>query len=271
VSRPPLDGAILITGASSGIGAALARALAPRARLLVLVARRTARLEALAAEIAASGGRAAALPMPCDLADAAARDALLERVAREAGPIDVLVNNAGFGEQGPFVQADWPTLARMVEVNAVAPLHLERALLPGMVARGRGGVLVVSSAVGRAVIPYLATYTGTKHLLTAHAQALRTELSGTGVVVSQLCPGPVRTEFGRVARMRGGVAPPRFLAMSAERCAAIAVAEFARGRPMIVPGATIALALGLYELGPRPLRRCAERAVGWWLGRAFSR
>lgn len=267
MTRPPLDGAILVTGASSGIGAALARVLARRATSLVLVARRVDRLEALAAEIRASGARVVVHPMPTDLGDPAAREALLARVAREVGPIDVLINGAGFGDQGPFVRADWARHRQMIEVNAVAPLHLTRALLPGMVARGRGGVLNVSSAVGRLVLPQLATYTATKHFVTAHTQALGSELAGTGVVVSQLCPGPVATEFGRVARMRGGSAPPSFLSMSAERCAAIAVDAFARGRPMIVPGFWVSTGIALYELTPRPLRRGLERVVGGWLMR----
>jgi len=267
MTRPPLDGTILVTGASSGIGAALARALAPRAKALVITARRTKRLRDLAAEITASGARATVRVLPCDLADPAAREALLAAVAREVGAIDVLVNDAGFGDQGPFVGGDWERYRRMIEVNAVAAMHLAHALVPDMVARGRGGILNVSSAVGRVVIPELATYGATKHFVTAFTEALGSELAGSGVVVSQLCPGPVATEFGSVARMRGGVAPPRFLAMSAERCAAIAVAGFARGRPMIVPGARVATAIALYELAPRPLRRVAERVVGAWLVR----
>nr|MCH9687639.1 SDR family NAD(P)-dependent oxidoreductase [Deltaproteobacteria bacterium] len=211
---PPLDGDILITGASSGIGEAIARQLAGRARRLVLVARRENRLQALASELQAARSGLTVEVRCCDLVDPAARQQLLDALSADA-PIDVLVNNAGFGDQSLFERTRWDKLDRMVALNIAALTHLTHQLVPGMVERGRGGVLNVSSGFGLSWMPGLAVYIGTKHYVTGFTETLRAEVMGQGVAVSQVCPGPVITEFHDLTENTTGQRPPRFVAISA--------------------------------------------------------
>lgn len=260
--QPPLDGGVLITGASSGIGEALARQLATRAARLVLVARRHERLHALAAELR---GRRASLEVevrPCDLADRLERDRLLDALRR--GPaIDVLVNNAGVGDQSLLERARWEKLERMIELNVTAPTHLCHRLVPGMVERGRGGVLDISSSYGLTWMPGVSVYVGTKHFLTGFTESLRAEVAPTGVVVSQVCPGPVITEFHDNTESTTGHRAPRFLAISAEQCAAEALAGFERGRALIIPGWRMRTMMRLQAAMPRGLwRHIAGRMAG---------
>lgn len=200
------DGCVLITGASSGIGEALARQLAGRARRLVLVARREERLRALAEELRRERSGLEVEVRRCDLSDRGARERLLD--ALEGGPgIDVLINNAGFGDQSLFERARWDKLERMVALNVTALTHLCHRLVPPMVAQGRGGVLNLSSGFGLSWLPGLAVYIGTKHYVTGFTESLRAELATTGVVVTQVCPGPVITEFHDAAENTTGQRP----------------------------------------------------------------
>ncbi len=207
-ARPPLDGTILITGASSGIGRELARQLAGRARVLVLVARRQPRLEALRDEITLRHTGLRVYVEPCDLTNLDDLRAMLGRVEERAGPVDVLVNNAGFGDSALFEGADWNKLAPMIDLNVVAVTALTHALVPGMVARGRGGVLNIGSGFGLTVMPGYAAYAATKHYVTGLSEGLRMELAGTGVAVTHACPGPVRTEFESIAGNPAGRSVP---------------------------------------------------------------
>jgi short-subunit dehydrogenase len=242
-TRPPIDGGtILITGASAGIGEALARALAPRAGALVLVARRVDRLEALGAELAGRHPGLAVHAIGCDLARLDEVDGLLAELARRSIAVDVLVNNAGLGHDRLFDRAAWPALEQLLRVNVVALARLSHALVGPMVERGRGGVLNVGSGAGFTVFPGGATYIGSKHFVYGFTEALRLDLDGTGVAVAQVCPGPVATEFGAAASggrgpgARAGLRPPAGLRISADDCAREAVAGFARGRAAIIPG-----------------------------------
>ncbi|MCC6646261.1 MAG: SDR family oxidoreductase [Polyangiaceae bacterium] len=254
--RPPIDdGVVLLTGASSGIGLELARLLAPRARVLALVARRKARLDALRDELARSAPRCKVLVLPADLSDRASTDAMLEALCREAPEVDVLINNAGFGDMDLFELADWPKTEQMLRLNIDALLYLTHRVLGGMVARRRGGVLNVSSGAGMAFFPGFAAYIGTKHFVTGFTEALRLDLSGTGVVVSQLCPGPVATEFEAVAGNFTGMSPPGIVELSAAACARQALRGFDRGRALIVPGALMWLVMWVAERTPRWVRR----------------
>jgi short-subunit dehydrogenase len=257
--RPPLDGGlVLITGASSGIGGELARQLAGRARGLVLVARRQDRLEALRAELLARQPSLLVSVQACDLVDRAATDAMLERVAREVGEVDVLVNNAGYGDYGPFAEADWDRHEGMITLNVTALAYLTRRLLPPMLARGRGGVLNVSSGFGLQFMPSFATYVGTKHFVTGFTESLRLEARRYGVVVSQVCPGPIDTEFHELAKEKQ---MPGWLLMPVDRCVRSTLRAFGRGRALIVPGFMLNALLLLGALTPRPLLR-------WVNGRA---
>lgn len=260
--RAPLDGAsVLVTGASSGIGRALARALAPRAGRIGLVARREERLEALRAELE---GTVEALSLPADLASPAEREQLIARAREALGPVDLLVNAAGAGQEADFAAADWDRQRRMIELNAIAPLHLSHALLPGMIERRRGGILMIGSVLGAIPQPRVATYSGTKHLLTGFSEALDAELQGSGVLLCLVCPGPVHSEFGALAGRRGGAPPPRFLALTPEQVAAAALRGYERGRPLVTPGWKIRGARVGWELLPRVLRRRVLRRQGGW-------
>jgi short-subunit dehydrogenase len=258
--QPPLDGSVLVTGASAGIGQALARRLAPRAGRLVLVARREERLSALAAELRASRAELQVQVHACDLGDAAARERLMDAVEAD-GPIDVLVNNAGFGDQSLFERGGWDKLERILDLNVVALTHLCHRVVPGMVERRRGGVLNLSSGFGLSWMPGLAVYVGTKHYVTGFTESLRAEVVRHGVVVTQVCPGPVLTEFHDVAADTTGQRPPAFVYISADQCAAAALRGFTRGRAIVVPGFIIRNLLRLYAVTPRWLWRVIATTV----------
>ncbi|MEZ4473608.1 MAG: SDR family NAD(P)-dependent oxidoreductase [bacterium] len=263
--RAPLDQTThLITGASAGIGVELARQLAPRAGTLILVARRRERLEALAEELRAGRPGLTVQVETCDLADPAALAALVDRLP----PIDILINNAGMGDIGLFERSDPAKTDLMMRINMTAPVGLTRALLPGMVARGRGGVLNISSGFGMTVMPGFAAYCATKHFVTAFTEALRMELSGTGVVATQSCPGPVATEFEAVAGNPTGQKIPEFLEQSAADCARISLRAFERGRAMITPGIAATVLIGLGRMTPRWLQRLIFARGGRYLRRS---
>ncbi len=253
--KPPLDGTVLITGASSGIGRAMALELAGRARALVLVARRAERLEELRAELVARRPDLVVSTQACDLLDRAATDRMLDAVERDVGPVDVLVNNAGFGDMGVFDRADWQKTQCMIRLNVESLTYLTHRLVGPMVERKRGGVLNVSSGFGLEFMPGFAAYIACKHYVTALTESLRLDLRSQGVVVSQVCPGPVATEFESHLGNFTGRKPPSFVEISPERCARAALRGFARGRALVIPGVAIKLLLGLGALSPRWLKR----------------
>ena len=249
--RPPLDGVVVLTGASSGIGRSLAHLLAPKARAMALVARRRELLDELATELATVAPACKVLVSPCDLGDLVQTGAMLDHVERELGPIDVLVNNAGFGDVEMFEAADWDKLERMIGLNVTSLTFLAHRVVPGMVKRGRGGLLNISSGFGLTFGPGLSAYTATKNYVSALTESLRCELSGTGVVVSQSCPGPVATEFLQHAGNFTGQAPPGLVMLSADACARSSLAGFSRGRALIVPGFVMKLVMLLAACTPR--------------------
>jgi short-subunit dehydrogenase len=259
--RPPLHGRVLLTGASAGIGAAMAPLLARQAALLLLVARRRERLDALAAQLTAAYPACRVEVWPCDLSDLAATAALAAQLEARHGGVDVLINNAGLGDAGLLHQRDPGKLLRMLQVNVLAPVLLTRRLAEGMAARGAGGVLNVSSGLGLFWLPGFATYAASKHFVTAWSEALALELAPHGVVVSQLLPGPVATEFEDIAANPTGERLPAWLNQPAERCARRALAAFASGRRWIVPSFGLRLLYALGGLAPRWLRRIALRPM----------
>lgn len=233
---PNPSGRAVVTGASSGIGAALAESLAARGHGLVLVARRADRLEELATHLR----EAYDVPVdvrPTDLADPADR-ARLVAFLREL-PIDVLCLNAGFATYGALTDLDPDREREQVAVNVVAVHDLVVDLLPGMVARRRGAVLVTGSTAGNQPSPHNATYAASKAFANTLAESLHTELRGTGVTCTLLAPGPVRTEFAEVSDL-GALADrlPSFAWVSAQDAAAAAVDGLKRGRRRVVPGVT---------------------------------
>lgn len=179
---------VLVTGGSRGIGAALAREFARAGARISLTARSTEAIEALALEL---GGKA----FTADLLDPASVDSLIERVEADAGPIDVLVNNAGYEGQGWFHEGDNDTARRVLQLNLEAPIVLTRNVLPGMIERGRGHLVFTSSLAGTGGFPGLAVYGATKAGLSNFVAALRMELATTGINTTVVAPGPVDTDM----------------------------------------------------------------------------
>src|SRR5881409_3023540 len=218
----------LITGASAGIGREFARQLAGRARSVILVARRQDRLAELRDELQQQHPNLAVRIRQVDVADPAQLQELMEWFDRENINVDLLINNAGLGDSGPFATSDPTRNEQVTLVNVVALTSLARRLLPQMIARKRGWILNVSSSAGFLPIPEFAVYAATKAYVTSFSEALRSELHGSGVQVSALCPGPVRTEFTDVARRKPtGSAPtePELAHVAVEQV----VAEALRG------------------------------------------
>src|SRR6478672_11173453 len=192
----------LITGASSGIGAELARGLADRGHGVTLVARREDRLRELAGEITEAYGVRAEV-VAADVSTADGRAGLLAAVESLGLDVEVLVNNAGFGSGGPFTELDGEREAEMVRTNVEAVVALSSAYLPAMTARGRGAVLNVASLIAFQPVPFQATYGASKAFVLSFTDALHEELRGTGVTATAVCPGPVRTEFGEMGGFGG--------------------------------------------------------------------
>ncbi len=243
-------GVALITGASSGIGAGYARALARAGYDLILVARRQDRLAALAETLRAEHGiMVEVLPADLGVAEDVARVA-----ARIAGlpALDFLINNAGFGRGEPFATSDIAGQLAMVRVHLDATMQLTRAALPGMIARGRGAVVNVASVMAFYPLPGSATYAATKSALKVFTQGLHQELLGTGVRVQVLCPGLTRTEFHEAANMSVDQAPP-LAWLTAEKVAAHSLRDLAADAVISVPGAGYAALTWIAGLLPAAL------------------
>jgi short-subunit dehydrogenase len=184
----------LVTGASSGLGRLLAvRFARDGATAVALVARRTAELEAVAREVAAAGARA--LVLPCDVADRTAVFAAAARAETELGGVDLLVNNAGYGRHRRFLEWDLADMERMLQVNFLGTLYWTKALLPAMVARGRGWLVFMASVGGKIGVPEESAYAASKFAMVGLAEALSLEVEDAGVHVLTVCPGAIRTDF----------------------------------------------------------------------------
>lgn len=250
----------LVTGASAGIGRAVAEELAGRGYDLVVVARARDRLEALATELEATRSVAVEV-LPADLLDAEQRGTVEARLADSGRPVDVLVNNAGFGTVGSFADLPVDGEEREVGLNVVAVLRLTRAAVGAMVSRGRGRILNVSSIAGFQPTPNMATYGATKAFVTSLTLAVREELAGTGVTITALCPGFTRTEF----QERAGVDQsdvPSFLWSSAEQVAKAGVDALLAGRATCTPGLVNRVAVTASGFTPYAVsRRVASLAL----------
>jgi hypothetical protein len=222
----------LVTGASSGIGAALARRIARDGHDMVLVARRTDLLESLAHELEKAGGRAHVIAK--DLLRPGAPRELFDEVGRRGFTVDWLINNAGFGMNGPFHRLALERELDVIRLNVQVPVELTGLCLPGMVERKRGVVMNVSSLGAFAPGPYMATYCATKSFVLSFSEAIAEEVRGTGVQVLCVCPGFTRTEFQHKADVDvSGI--PGFAWMSAEEVADQAVRGVGHG-PVLVNG-----------------------------------
>ncbi len=224
----------VVTGASSGIGEAIALELARRGHQLVLVARRTARLQALA-----DGLSVKAHVLTADLSSRAERAALPARVAALGVVPDILINNAGLAGRATVAKSVPEQQLNLVEVDVAAVVDLCSRFLPGMVERGNGAVLNVSSLAGFYPLPGQAAYGAAKAFVLSYTESLRSELRGTGVVASALCPGPVDTDLDVVAGFSAGeraATLPSFMWKSADEVARAAIDGLDAGKCRVVPG-----------------------------------
>ena len=238
---------VLLTGASRGIGAFIARALAFRGANLALTDQDSDALENTAARMAGAGPMIVALP--ADLRDPESLDELVSQAEAALGPVDILVNNAAVARLAPFIEFDDAELRAMVEVNLVAPMILTRRLLPGMIERGRGHVVTVSSLEGKKGIPFDAAYSGTKAALISWMEGIHVELEGTGVRTSIILPGYV-SEAGIFAD-RGATAPRLMGACSASDVARAVVRAIVReSQEVIVTPRPVRPLLALNSMSP---------------------
>jgi len=242
----------LVTGASSGIGAAFARAVRSRGERLVLVARREDRLRSLAQEL---GGAEDVAVVAVDLAASEGAARLQADVERAGFQIDFLVNNAGSGDTGPFAQQPVDRLRGMIDLNARALVELTRRFLPGMLQRRRGRIINVVSNGAFQPVPYLNVYAATKSLVLSFTEGLATELEGTGVRVQALCPGLTETEFFDVARTGKDLLVNRLPRMTPEDVVACSLRALDKGRLRVVPGFPNRLLASLVRFAPRSLAR----------------
>ncbi len=248
----------LVTGASSGIGAAYARALARRGRRVVLAARRADRLEALAAEL---GGPERAVALPADLAAPGGALRLREELTRRDLAIGLLVNNAGSGDAGPFPEQPLERLSAMIDLNCRSVVELTRLLLPEMLARRSGAVVNVVSTGAFQPVPYLAVYAASKSFVLSFTEGLATELRGSGVRVQALCPGLTETEFFDVARTAPGMRVNRLPRARPEDVAEASLRGLEAGRLRVFPVFSDRLIAGLVRLLPGAVVRGAAASL----------
>lgn len=242
----------LVTGASSGIGRALARELASRGYGVTLVARREERLRKLADELSGAHGIRAEV-LVCDLADPAALEALPSRVDELGRRVDVLVNNAGFGSYGPFVELDAAREVEQVRVLCEAVVALSGAFVPRMVSRGAGAVLILSSTTGFQPTARYATYAASKAFSLSFGQSLHEEVRPSGVAVTTVCPGPVEGEFFD----RNDVRPvrlPKQMWVTPEEVARAALEGLARNRRLVIPNVAMRALMASSRMSPAALQ-----------------
>lgn len=244
----------LITGASSGIGEALAHELAGRGASVILVARSTDKLEQLAQQLRQQYSVQATV-ISADLSQSHAAKALAAEVARRGLTVDILVNNAGLGAFGEFWELEEAQIEQMLAVNITALTELSRAFLPAMVERKRGRVLNVASTAAFLPGPLMSVYYASKAYVLSLSEGLNEELRGSGVYVTALCPGPVHTGFQAVANLEGSQMMRNPLVttgmLSAAEVARIGVAAMVRGDAVAVAGITNQAQTWLPRLLPR--------------------
>ncbi len=239
----------LVTGASAGIGVALAEQLAAAGANLILTARRADRLEALATRLRGEYG-IEARSIAADLADSHVPPQLFSATEESGLAIDILINNAGFGYNGEFAKGDAACQRQMVDLNCAAVVHLTRLFLPRMIERRRGYVMIVASTAAYQPVAYLATYAATKVFDRFLAEALAHEVAEFGVKVSALCPGPTESEFNEVAGLREMPGRGR---QSAEEVARVGLEGLIAGKPWVIPYAAGKVMVFMQRVLPRQL------------------
>ncbi len=253
------DETALITGASSGIGLELARLFAADDSNLVLVARREDRLRALAHELKSEFGVDVFI-LPKDLSEKNAPKEIFDALQKENIQIDVVVNNAGFGTRGAVAEIDTDTQIDMIQVNVVALTHLTRLFLPGIIERGRGGILNVGSLAGFQPGPNLAVYYATKAYVLSFTEALSEEIKNPDIKITCLAPGPVRTEFGSKSDLDDSLLFKLSL-MDAEPVVKAGYEGFRKGKVIVLPGIKQKIIPFLLRFTPRFLVRKIVKAL----------
>lgn len=253
----------LITGASAGIGEAFAKVYAREGFDLALAARRLDRLEALGAALSKEHG-IEAITIRADLSDPDAADSILSTIAGRGRVVDVLVNNAGYGLPGTWIESSWADQARVIQVMLTAPLELAHKVLPGMVERKWGRILNIASLAGFGPGRRGAsTYAAIKSALTKFSQALNVEIEGTGVHCTAVCPGLTHSEFHADGRLREQVAAaPDWFWQKADEVAEAGFDAAERNRAIVVTGAVNKVVAGLAKVMPDPLAVEITRGVG---------
>jgi uncharacterized protein len=244
----------VVTGASSGIGADLARELVERGHGVTLVARREDRLRELADELSRSGLRIEVLA--CDVADPEARAALFGELESRGLTVEVFVNNAGLGTIGPVADSTPEAEITQVRVNVEAVIDFSTRAVQQMVPRGRGALLNVGSTAGYQPFPGQSGYAATKAFVRSYTDGLRAELAGTGVTVAALHPGPVHTEFLERAGIDDGAfgaAFPKFMWVPSRTVAKVGIDALAEDRGSVIPGLQNEIPARIFEFLPRRL------------------
>jgi hypothetical protein len=251
--RPPLDsGTVLIVGACSRLGRQIAYQLSRRARTLVLVAPEAGPLEALRAELEARNPTLGVLLLVCDVSRPDEVGEVLAELARQFVTVDVLVNASATQERAPFARQRWGDIERMLLGNVLTPLLLARRLLGPMLARGRGGILHIGSGASHLFLPGAATFAATQRCLDGFLESLRLEVEGSGIVITQVAPGPIDDAApGERSRQE----PRPFFHISSERCVREALAGFERAAPLVYPGWGHRQLMRLLPRLPRGVRR----------------
>jgi uncharacterized protein len=249
----------VVTGASAGIGRELARQLAARAKLLVLVARRRDRLEELREELQSKNPALRVEIRDTDLSNLEQTMQLAAFLTNE--PIDFLINNAGVGDHGSFATADPIHVNEQVQVNVLALTALTRALLPRMIAQKRGAILNVSSSAGFLPLPGIAVYAATKAYVTSFSEAIRAETRSCGITVTALCPGPVDTEFAEVANRESRGERPRsgLMHVAVEKVVQAGLSAIEQDKALIIPGLAMKIVMAITRGLPLSAIRLASR------------
>ena len=250
---------VLITGASSGIGRALAHRFAQDGHDCVLLARSEDALHALADTLSSTYGTDA-LVLPADLSVPGVADDIVMDLEKQGLTVDVLVNNAGFGARGRFANLDAQQQVDMIQVNVTSLTHLTRRLLPGILNRDRGGVLNIASTAAFQPGPYMSTYYATKAYVLSFSEGLADEVRDTSVTVTCLAPGPTETGFIDRAGMQGSTLFENASKMTPETVADTGYEAFRNGRALVVPGWPNKIGAFMVRFTPRPL---ARRVAGW--------
>jgi len=248
----------LVTGASAGLGEEFALQIAPRVGKLVLVARRESRLEELASRIRAAHPNVAVVVYAADLTEADDRQVLADALIESGFIPDLLINNAGMGDYGEFASSDWRKIEAMLRVNVEALTHLTHALLPHMIRRSEGAIINVSSLASILPIPDFAVYAATKAYVTSFSESLRIELREHAISVLAVCPGPVKTEFGAVARREDNAAAEsvkQWFYVPKQQVVMESLAALDRDKARVYPGIKTAVAAFAIAAAPIVLLR----------------